>query len=422
MFSSGKCIQNHINFHHNRNIDFMVGIYLFLLLLNTAWQSVFGVISFYQGISALVIYLLPVIFYWYFRWKASEREIRAVLMAMIIAGLIVGIYFVYDSYLKLALGQVSDYAKSAFEYSLNRVASNEEDANNARINLGSRSMGLLAFHSISGAWVILGTFATLALMPPNRRIIRRVVIFMFGIMLLLGLNFTTIIAFFIIIFLFEFGGLSMLRDRPSETIANLVSLALIVTIMVLVALWVAGSAMSEYIVQIILYQKDLSLGTGTVNQSLIGILIETMEAYSQHVFNFPITLLLGDGFSSFGLMKGGDIGFIESMAKFGLPFFLAIVFGLLGLIKSGLRQIKAMSSTKAEGVVGLFHGRILQFAICITLLIFITEAHYTVWADKSILPIVFFVIGIYGRYLSVPHPDHFMQKRDEALSVPSCRS
>jgi hypothetical protein len=418
MISSGKGMQNIINFHDSPNINFMVGIYLFLLLLNTAWQTVFGFINFYQGISALVIYLLPVIFYWYFRWKASEREIRTVLMAMIIAGLIVGVYFVYDSYLKLALGQVSDYAKSAFEYSLNRVAANEEEANTARINLGSRSLGLLTSHSVSGAWVIIGTFATLALMPPNRRIIRSAVIFVFGIMLLLGLNFTTIIAFFIIMFLFEFGGLSMLRDRPSKTIVNLVSLALIVTILVRVALWVAGPVMSEFIVQIFLYQKDLSLGTGANNQSMIGLVIETMEAYLQHIFNFPITLLLGDGFSSFGLMKGGDIGFIESMAKFGLPFFLAIVFGFFGLIKSGLRQIKAMRTVKAKGAVGLLHDRILQFAICTTLLVLITEAHYTVWADKSILPIVFFVIAIYGRYLSVPHPDRFMQKRDEAQSVP----
>jgi hypothetical protein len=170
--------------------------------------------------------------------------------------------------------------------------------------------------------------------------------------------------------------------------------------------------MSEFIVKIFLFQKDLALGTGADNQSMIGLVIDAIKAYLQHIFNFPITLLLGDGFSSFGLMKNGDIGFIESMAKFGLPFFLAIVFGLLGLIKSGLGQIKVLRSVKVKGSVGLLPDRIIEFAICVTLLVLITEGHYTVWADKSILPIVFFVIAIYGRYLSVtPSRPHTLKMK-----------
>jgi hypothetical protein len=419
LVSPRKGRPNGINLRPNSNIDLMVGIFVCFLLLNTAWQTVFGVINFSEAMNALAIYLLPVVCYWYFRRAASEREIRSVLLAMVVASLIVGIYFAYDSYLKLALGQVSDYAYKAFQYSIDRSGQTVEDANNARINTGSRSFGLLQSHTVSGAWVALGAFAALAHLPTNRRAFRRAVILVFGGMLLLGLNFTSILAFSIIMLLFEFGGLSVRRGRRPAIIGNLVSLAIIVAIMVGVSLWVAGDVMSEYMFQNLSFQKDLLLGTGDIQVSMIGLVIENTEAYFQHISDFPLTLLLGDGFSTYGMAKGGDTGFIESIAKFGLPFFLAIVFGLLGLIKSGLRQIKAGSGGKATGGAGLDHSRILQFAICVILLVLITEGHYTVWAAKSILPIVFFALALYGRYLSVPRHSPLLKKSNEILSVSS---
>lgn len=402
VFPPRKRIPNGINLRQNGNINLMVRIYVLLLLLNTAWQTVFGVISFNEGMSALVIYLLPVVCYWYFRRIASEKEILSVLLAIAVAGFIVGVYFAYDSYLKLGLGQVSDYSKEAFRYALDRANMTAEEMNDARVRAGFRSFGLLESHSVSAAWVILGAFAALAFLPPGRRIFRWLVILASGTMLLLGLNFTGIIAFSIIMFLFEFGGLSLLRGQLSAKLGGyLISLALIVTLVVGSALWMAGETMSEYILENLSVQKDIALGTGDLSNSMIGIAIVNIEGYFKHIFSFPLTLLLGDGFSSYGLTKGGDIGYVESLAKFGLPFFFAIVFGLFGLIKSGLRQIQTMNNGQATGQAGLAPCRILQFAICVTLLVLITEGHYTVWAAKSILPIVFFALALYGRYMKV---------------------
>lgn len=402
LLSPKKGISNEINLRQNSNINLMVVIYVFLLLLNTAWQVFFGVINFDEGISALVIYFLPIVFYWYFRRIASEQEIRAVLLAIVIASIIVGGYFVYDSYLKLALGQVSEYANEAFQYSVYRADRPMEEVNPMRVLYGSRSYGLLESHSVSGAWVVLGALAALALLPPNRKVFRRAIVLVFGTMLLLGLNFANIIAFSIIMFLFEFNGLSLLSGKVSaRSIGSLVSFALIVSLMVGGTVLMVGGDMSEFILRSLSMQIDLLLGTGDLNIGMVGIAIECIEGYLQHIFNFPLTLLLGDGFSSYGLAKGGDIGYVESLAKFGLPFFFAVVIGLLGLIKSGLRQIKAMNDRPPTAREGLDPRRILQFAICVTLLVLITEGHYTVWAAKSILPIVFFVIALYGRYLSV---------------------
>ena len=215
-------------------------------------------------------------------------------------------------------------------------------------------------------------------------------------------------------FLFEFDGLSLMRGRLSaKLVGSLVSLPLIVMLGVGGFLLGVGEVMAEKILKNLVWQKNFLFATGGLNTSVFRGLRETMGSYFQHILNFPHTLLLGDGFSTYGMPKGGDNGAIESLAKFGMPFFLTIVFGLLRLIKNGLRQIRAMSGGQAIGTAGIEHGKILQFAICVTLLVLITEGHYTVWASKSILPIVFFVLALYSRYLSVSHPVLLSAKKEQ---------
>lgn len=373
------------NFNHN-TIHLMVCVYVFLVLLNTTWQAIFKVIELKEAMSAWVVFLFPVVFYWYFRRMASESEIRSVLFAVVVAGFLVGIYFAYDSYLKLALGQVTDYAYKAFQYSIDRSGQFIEEANTARINTGSRSFGLLQSHSVSGAWVVLGAFAALALLPQDRGVFRRASIFLFfGTMLFLGLNFTSIIAFIAIALL--------LVPRGQSIVRNLLSLLIILAASVGVIAWIANDAMWKYILEVSSFQKGLALGTGGINISKMGQAIEGANAYFQHILDFPPALLLGDGFSSFGLKKGGDVGFIETVATFGLPFFMAILLGFIRLTKAGFRQIKVCGSAQTWGY------QPLQFAICVTLLVLITEAHYSIWPAKSILPIVFFALALYERYL-----------------------
>ena len=374
------------------NISAMVTLYLFLLLLDTGWQASLGLISVYETLTAVTIYFLPIVWYWYFRRAASEYEIRTVLVAIMLAGLGVGIYFAYDSYLKLALGRTSAYANQAFQYSLARRGTDEMSANTARIASGYRSFGLLESHSVSGAWVILGALAALSLLPPKRKIVRGLTILTFGAMLLVGLNFTTIVAFAVIMFLVEFGGIQLIVGKVSFAVARkLAALGMIGLLSVSVALWVVGGPMSEFILRNLAFQKDLALGTGDFGVSMSSLIRSNFASYVQHVSDYPLTLLLGDGFSGYGLPKGGDVGFIESVARFGLPFFLALTYGLFRLARSAVRQIGVERALRPN--------RMLRFALCVTLLIFVTEVHYTVWTSKAVLPIVFFALALYDRYL-----------------------
>ncbi len=375
-----------------RNISAMVTLYLFLLLLDTGLQASLGLIGGYETLTAMTIYLLPIVWYWYFRRAASEYEIRTVLRAIMFAGLVVGIYFAYDSYMKLGLGHTTAYANQAFQYSIARRGMDEMSANTARIAAGYRSYGLLETHSVSGAWVVLGALAALSLLPPKRKIVRGLVILTFGAMLLVALNFTTIVAFAVIMFLVEFGGIPFLVGKASFTVArNLAALSLIGFLSLSVALWVVRGPMSEFILTNLAGQKDLALGTGDAGLSMSGLVRSYFATYRQHVSDYPLSLLLGDGFTSYGMPKGGDVGFIESIARFGLPFFLALTYGLVSLARSAVRQIGVERALRPN--------RMLRFALCVTLLILITEVHYTVWTSKAVLPIVFFALALYDRYL-----------------------
>lgn len=390
---------------HSRNISLMVRIYVYLLIGTTVWLTGLGKISSGAALSALVIHLLPVIVFRYFRRLGSEREIRAVLLAMVLAGVIVGVFFAYDSYSKLATGQVSEFSIKAFEYSIERSNQSAADANMSRIRTGYRSSGLLQHHSVSGAWIVLGAFASLALLAPSSRFVRRGVVLTFGTMLLLGLNFTSIIVFLVTMFLFEFGGAALLRSRPPAIFGNLASLAVLVAVVAGAALWLAGDTMGQFMLNLFLGQRDFALGIGADSPSKISQMLAGLNTYVQHILNFPLSLLIGDGFSTFGSSKGGDVGFVYSMATFGLPFYLAIVYGLVRLIRLGFRRMRAMAGRDQDGVV-LNQRGILQFSICVMMLVLIAEAHYSIWAAKAILPIMFFALALFGRYLPAPVPGH----------------
>ena len=58
-----------------------------------------------------------------------------------------------------------------------------------------------------------------------------------------------------------------------------------------------------------------------------GYIYSYLNDFINQIIYFPPILLIGEGFSgSFGKPKGGDIGFMESVARLGMPFFIISVF------------------------------------------------------------------------------------------------
>jgi hypothetical protein len=398
-FSSMKRTAGGMKCRRKGNGSLMINIYMIIILFNTSWQIIFQLITLTEGVTVIVIYLLPIVFFFYFREAASEKEIGYALFGMVVAGLIVGLYFAYDSYLKLALGQVSDYANAAFQYSLDRSGLMAEEANDARARSGFRSFGLLESHSVSGGYVVLSAFAALALLPINRWLLRLILVAIFGTLLLMALNFTSIIAFAVIIFLFEYGGKKILRGRlPRLFLINIILLVCVCALILSITFLQAGDDMMEAVNSNLSFQLSLLLGSKSSGLSMVGLLLANIENYFQHILVFPHTLLVGDGFSSYGMVKGGDIGLVETLAKFGLPLFAVIIFGYFRLIKAGFRVVNTVQLKHEQDIGVISKQGVIQFSICVTLLVFITEGHYSIWSSKTILPIIFFSLALFERY------------------------
>ena len=397
--SSKRLSVNRISSNQSPAAGQMVGVYLFLFILNTGWQTCFGFVSINEGVSVFVIFFMPVLWYWYFLKIGSEREIRSILWGLFFAGFCVGMCFTYDSILKLAFNQISDFSIRAHEYSVSRAGGIEADVSNTRIKTAYRGFGIMVTHSVSGAWICIGAFAALAMIPTKRIGFRRLSVLVFGVMLLLGLNFTSIIAFAVIMFLIEFDGISLMQFRiQANGIIKLVSLFLVFLMILVIGFMLAGDTMGNFVLWNLTFQSNLLLGSGDADISFITITVRNIYGYFEHIGNYPLSLLIGDGFTrTYGLTKGGDIGWVESAARFGLPFFSAIVLGILALIRSSLEQIRFARRSRKPGAPDS-DIKLRIFAVQMLLLILITEGHYSVWSAKSILPIVFFTLVLHRRF------------------------
>lgn len=391
----------------NTRMNLLVGVYLFLVIFQTGWQAVLGFISIEQGFSAIVIYVLPMVFFLYFTRVATDQEIRSVLLAMAWVGLVVGLYFVYDSYSMLVVGQLNDFSLRAYEYSQSRM--NTPDINPARISVGTRSHGILETHSVSAAWISLGCFAALTLVPRHQTWWRMTIVATYGLMLLIGLNFTGIVGFALVIFLMEVGDIAWLRGRILKRSIKTMVIGSGLLILISASLvWSISDRMFEVIQKTLAYQIDLArgatiLGRGEDQGTYFGGLMSSLLSFPRNMLDFPLGLLIGDGFSNgFGVIaKGGDYGIAETLHRFGLPFFIAIIAGLLRLIRHALKQMRISGASRS------LQSCYLWFAVCITIYLLFTEIHYTVWNAKSILPIFFLALALYARCLM---PRHYSAK------------
>ena len=397
----------------HQRIIFWIIVYLVLLFFNTGWQTVLSFINPYQGVSAILVFGLPVMFFIYFRSFATNQEFRAVFFAILLAGLISASFYVYDSYSMMVLGQVSEYNISVMDYIEMRSISDGAQ-NIARITPFSRSHGLLEKHSVSAAWIVLGCFGALTLLPKSKPIKRMMIILIFSLILLTALNVTSIALFVFVVLLMEYRSHSILYGVPSKRTINLI-LTIITGAVLVSSLYFllpdsVGVPLAASILNIISYQVDLVGGNlKHLEFSYFEKMIHRFISYPEDVF--PLGVLIGDGFSTFGYSKGGDYGIVESLHRFGVPFFFATLIGLLRLIRCALKQIYRKDQKQSLEITYLW------FAVCTTLYIVLADIHYSLWPMKSMLPIIFINLAIFDRYLHSPNQQQLLRK-SQSISTP----
>jgi hypothetical protein len=368
------------------NASTLINIYIFLFIINTCWQILFNVISPYQGVSAVVVYIFPLAFYYYFKLFLNDKEFRHVLWGIVTASLIGSFYFIYDSYLKATSGTITSYSYKAFQYYVTRSHIDVTKANDARINPIARSFGLLQTHSVSSAWILMGGLAALAL--THKRTYKKVIILISALFLIICMNFTSILAYFLIILLFEFDGIIIYKFQLRQILKKMVIVLLSILGLLVAAAAFSSKNMIQRMIDVFAAQGNFLFGTGE-GQSKLEMIFGTLNRYGGNLDKYPLSFLFGDGFSVFGMEKGGDIGFIDTMSMFGIPFYFIIVFSICYLVYKSSYFLYNTEKTGYENAI--------KFSICTILMVFIAEGHYSLWTAKAILPLFFMSVGLFER-------------------------
>jgi hypothetical protein len=375
-----------------QKIKIYVSLFVVFVLIHFIGQLIFNAASLFDLLSSLFIYLVPTFFFFYFIRNDNLKALRYILWAIVVAGIIVGGYFVYDSYLKLIVGEISDYSLRASEYE--QIRKNTDDINNARLKAFERAYGLLETHSVSAAWVSFGCFASLALISFKKSFQRSMIILISLVILLCGLNFTSILSFLVTIGITELGfGRYFSGYISKKGLKETFILATVLTVIISAVFTQLSNENMELVANLFEYSTKLLSGdiiTREDNDSFVFAFFRSIMNYPSLMMSyFPPGLLIGDGFSiGFGLKKGGDYGIIETLYRFGIVFFIYTILVLVHIIKYLFRAINSYESSNNP------HKNYLKFALSILIYISISEFHYSIWNSKSILVLIFLVIAI----------------------------
>ena len=395
-----------INLFTWNGMDLLVYLFISLVLFHAFWQVIFGLLSFNDAARSIFIFIFPTILYIYFSRYSIELEIKAVLLAIIISGIISGVFFTYDSINKLAFGKISQYSMQAETYEQMR-ANILDETTSGRAQLNYRSQGLLKTHTVSSIWIIFAILAVLAFIRNRKNKLRLIAIFLFGSMLIIGLNFTSIIGFILLIFIVEFQLLSILYGKLYKSVFKGVNYMFIFGIIFFIlSIIFINSDMRSFMIELIQFQLEiLTIGNETFGKSYLEVILNYFEDYKNQVLRFPPILLIGDGFTNnFGNIKGGDFGFMETLSRLGIPFcFISVYFMCKKIVTIFNKSFQLRKKDK-------FNNKVLITAAGFIFMILFTELHYTTWTDKSVLPLFFFALGIIRRYYNNFYDNHVLSK------------
>ena len=372
----------------NKPIYLAITTYLVLVVFQTSWQTLAQYISLNSSFSILVTNILPVSFFFYFVRVSDKFQIKSLLYALAISGILVGLYFAFDSYSMLVLAKANEFSLRMIDYSQSRVGGVE--VNEARISVGYRSHGLLESHAISAASISIGCFASLSLVSKNSYFLRGFLIVLFGTFIFLGLNFTSIISFFLIISILEFNIFSVLNGIISKL--SIKSFFIVITLFIitfLILTYSMGNEFFDVIAKMLDSQVELATGKSQYGRNngdtyIVSLFTKFFMFPLKILESFPPGLIIGQGFGGWGALHTADFGIVDSLYTYGIVFFFIFLIGIIKLIKFSIAYFKL--NTNDSFFLKFTSMTLLYFVFC--------ESHYTVYNTKAFFPILFFCLAL----------------------------
>ena len=378
----------------NNSIEILITLFFVLINVSTFLQLYWGLISPIDVLTVYIMYVFPILFYVYFSRTVSDSELRVIMKTILILGIINALYYLIDNYNQVLMGEVSAFTIRMNEYSNFRVGT---EVNNARIWTFHRGHGLLERHSVSSAWVAIGSFAYFAV-KPNTSTLKKSTIIVFTILILLFcMNFTSLVGYIAIIAIFELNYLQLIFGKLYINALNKTFFVMFsIFLLFIPILLIFENSLIHYLFDLTLNQIYLAIGVNEYAGSVfLGGLARGLFEFPFLMSDYPIGLILGDGYSnSFSIIgRGGDFGLVETLFILGMPFFLIVMYGFTRLI------FKTYNLLHKKYFVNIYHAAYLKFAMYTTALILFHEIHMSIWNAKSILPILFLNLAIFNKYL-----------------------
>jgi hypothetical protein len=370
----------------DKTLSVFDGLILLLLLLSIL-NAFIGLLTNGSLFSNEIFMILTAgLIYLYFSRLATNRQIDYFIAGMVIMGIISATFYVYDSINKVVYQGTTTYALMAHKYSIASAGSFDEwdpDQNNVRIDWYYRSFGLLERHSTSALWILFGFYAFV--IRSTNPFFRRIAFMITLITLLITQNFTSLFVFFATLFLFRFKVVSI----KYIAIAFL-PLLFVLLIMNKDTIQLVFDAMSFFLM------SHIGEVFGVTNEfndsSFFSLVLIEITRYVDLLIHNPLILLLGFGLGTskyYG--TSGDVGFIESIARLGLPLWFFLTWRIILVFRRALRR------KKSKQVVRNSNNTYLLFAATILSSIWLMDIHYSTWVSKSVFAILLFAFGIASR-------------------------
>jgi hypothetical protein len=375
-------------------LDAWVGIYL-----ATACARLIVRLAAGGPVAALLAdgfnYVLPALFYWYYRKARSDGQGDGLLLGLVAAGIFSALFFVYDSAYRSFLRDVPWFARSAHQYSMTAMGFDPEQMNLGRLSFKSRASGVMVSHSHSATWIAIGGFAGFTRFGERRF---SEVFLATLLVLILGLNYTAILAFLVVTILcyksplfLKRGSAVMLDPRVLSRRTFLA--VLIATFMVGVA--VLGGALGSKIIQVIRDQTAFIFSPGAgLPFSYADLTLRNVSDFLGRLRSDRALLLLGAIPSAQSPWPvGGDTGFLDSVSFLGVPLWIvSVVFFLTAFLQRG-RYLLQPGTQLGQGRGQIDDRARLRFLMAVLLFVLIMDLHYNVWLNKSIQIVLFASLG-----------------------------
>jgi hypothetical protein len=346
-----------------------------------------------------IIFMSSALIYVYARFIASRKAISLALTALICVSLVFAAYWLYDSYLRTAMRDVSAYSFKMYDYIVKQNDFEFNEVNFSVIGFEYRSYGLLSKHSFTGALLALGFLTLVA----RTRGYPRLISFWAGFLVI----FVGGASLALVGFVFAYIALVVAENyrEPRQAIIKIISALLLVFTSIVLVSMAKGTGIG------ILFQDRLALlltqfrfftnfgqlpidtGYGLISTSFPAIYRAESISLLTYLAGNPSVLLFGEGFRDLegnGFARGGDFAPSELIVTYGIFMLGLIFYAVYSRLATAGRSLSARNSPQREDAYPVFNA---TFFVCM-LLISATLIHYNVIFQKEILSLLALFLAI----------------------------